>query len=76
MNIQILQDGKGNSLGVFIPIDDWNLMKKEYPNIESIKSDIPQWEKDLIDNRLSVISQNPDRLKSGDKLIKELRRDI
>jgi hypothetical protein len=74
MKIQVIQDGKGNDTGVFIPIDDWIRIKRIYPDIESMDIDLPQWEKDLIDERLEAINRDEKRLKPGIELLKELKR--
>ncbi|MBN8651067.1 MAG: addiction module component CHP02574 family protein [Cytophagales bacterium] len=76
MRLQVIQDGEGNNAGVFIPMEDWTLIKNQYPDIENIDSDLPQWEKDLIDTRLDAIAKNPERLKSGKDLLQELKRKI
>ena len=36
MTLQIIHDSKGNSTGVFIPMDEWMIIKSSYPNIEDI----------------------------------------
>ena len=76
MKLQILQDGKGKNTGVFIPIEDWALIKEQYPDIENADSEPPQWEKELIDNRLDTIAKNPERLKSGEQLLKILKEKV
>jgi hypothetical protein len=59
---QILRDKDGVSMGVFIPMNDWEQVKHNYPEIEEITSDIPQWEKDFIDARLETVDNHPERL--------------
>ena len=76
MKLQVLQDNFGNQTGVYVPIEDWTLIKNNYPDIESLEQELPQWEKDLIDNRLSAIEKNPNRLKPIIDLIEELKRKI
>lgn len=76
MRTQIIQDHNGLPTGVFIPIEDWENIKKSYPNIENLEQDLPQWEKDLIDSRLEAIAKNPERLKPIEGLLKELKRKI
>jgi hypothetical protein len=76
MKLQVLNDNFGNQTGVFVPIEDWNLIKKNYPDIETLEQELPQWEKDLIDNRLKAISENPERLKPIETLFEELNRKI
>lgn len=76
MKLQILEDGLGNKTGVFVPIEDWNIIKNNYPDIETLDLDIQQWEKDLIDLRLNAIEKNPERLRPISKLLEELHKKI
>ena len=76
MKLQVIQDGDGNEAGVFIPMSDWLLIKNIYPDIEAVDHDLPKWEKDLIDQRLDAIAKNPERLRPGNELLKELKRKI
>jgi len=39
---QVLTDQQGIPMGVFIPIQSWDSLILEYPDIERIDSDIPQ----------------------------------
>jgi len=59
---QILKDKDGVSMGVFIPINDWEQVKRNYPDVEEITGDLPQWEKDFIDARLEIANKHPERL--------------
>ena len=76
MKLQLIQDSKGKNTGVFIPIEDWTKIKNQYPDIENSDSDLLSWEKELIDLRLSAIEKYPERIKSGNDLLKELKRKI
>ena len=57
-------------------MDDWTIIKNQYPDIENADNDILQWEKNLIDVRLDLIAKNPERVKSGKSLLQELKRKI
>jgi hypothetical protein len=76
MKLQIIHDAKGNNAGVFIPIEDWNRIKSQYPDIEHADFDLNEYEKDLIDLRLEAIEKNPQRLKSGEELFRFLKKDV
>ena len=65
---QILNDQQGTPMGVFIPIKSWNNLIFQYPEIEALDADLPQWEKDLIDKRLDMVQRNPERLKPVEML--------
>jgi hypothetical protein len=76
MKLQVLQDSLGNQTGVYVPMEDWALIKTNYPDIETIDHDLPQWEKELIDSRLEAIAKNPKRLRPISELFEELNRKI
>ena len=41
MSLQIIQGGNGKPAGVFIPMKDWENMKKEYQNLQKWEEPIP-----------------------------------
>lgn len=71
MKTQIIEDHKGLPTGVFIPIEDWENIKKHYPNIEKVGQDLVQWQKDILDIRLKDVN-NPDKLEPIEELFKAL----
>lgn len=75
MQPQIIQDQNGKTTGVFIPIEDWENIKRRYPSIEKTEDDLPQWQKEIIDARL-VNSENPEKLKSIKHLFDVIDEEI
>jgi hypothetical protein len=75
MRTQIIQDHNGLPTGVFIPIEDWENIKKSYPSIEKVDEDLPQWQKDIIDARLADLN-NPDKFKSIEHLFDVLDEEV
>ncbi|MFY7665162.1 addiction module component CHP02574 family protein [Flavobacterium sp.] len=71
MKTQIINDVNGLPTGVFIPIEDWELIKKYYPNIEKVDQQLPQWQKDILDSRLADLD-NPNNLDPIDELFRVL----
>ena len=71
MRTQIIQDYNGLPTGVFIPIEDWENIKKHYPNIENVDHELPQWQKDILDFRLTDLN-NPDKFEPINELFKVL----
>ena len=76
MNVQYISDNLGNKIAVVVAIEDWTLIKNNYPDIENHEDELPQWQKDLIDDRLETIAKKPELLKPIEGLFKELRRKI
>jgi len=69
---QIVKDQLGAPMGVFIPIQSWNALIVQYPDIATLDTDLPQWEKDFIDKRLDMAQQYPERLKPIEMLLETL----
>ena len=69
---QIIKDQQGTPMGVFIPIHSWNNLIVQYPDIETLETDLPQWEKDFIDKRLNIAKRCPERLKPIEMLFETL----
>lgn len=76
MNLQILHDSNGNNSGVYIPPQDWSLIKQQYPDIEEISNDIPQWQKELLTERLETIANNPESVKPIQGLFDALNKKV
>ncbi|MFY8187855.1 MAG: addiction module component CHP02574 family protein [Flavobacterium sp.] len=75
MRPQIIQDQNGKTTGVFITIEDWENIKRKYPNIEKADEDLPQWQKEIIDARLLDL-KNPQKLKPIEHLFDVLDEEI
>jgi hypothetical protein len=69
---QVVTDQQGMPMGVFIPMQSWNTLIVQYPDIAALDTDLPQWEKDFIDERLDMIQRHPERLKPIEMLLKTL----
>jgi hypothetical protein len=76
MFIQFIRDKKGNTTGVFIPIDDWQSLKEKYTDLEKeeLKQDreLSNWQKKLIDERLNAYQNNTRDLSDFDETLNEL----
>jgi hypothetical protein len=74
MSLQYLSNEKGQIVAVQVPIKEWELLKSKYPDLNDADIALPDWQKELIDNRLNAIKENPGRVFSIDSLITELDR--
>ena len=77
MSLQIIQGGNGKPTGVFIPINDWESMKKENQNLkaweepELTKSEILSGLKDAIEE-VKLIKSGKVKAKSLKDFLNEL----
>ncbi len=71
MSLQYLQDNNGNTTAVVVPIEEWNRFTEKYKDLE----ELPQWQKNIIDQRLDLIKNHPEELVPLDDFMKELDTD-
>jgi hypothetical protein len=75
MSLQYLSNKKGQVTAVQVPIKEWEMLKSKYPDLDAVETDLPDWQKELIDTRLNSIKENPDRVLAVDSLIKEFEEN-
>ncbi len=74
MNIQTIEDRNGLKTGVFIPIEDWSIIKEKYPNIEEDNFIMPEWQKKILDKRIKKIKDFPESVRPIEELLAELNK--
>jgi hypothetical protein len=65
INPQYTFDKTGNTIGVFLPIEDWNAITEE------LRWDIPEWQKKMLDERLDTYRKNPSAMLDWDDFAAE-----
>ena len=77
MNLQYLHDISGNTTGVFIPIKVWNKLKEKYHDIEiEENTELHQWQKDIIDERLEKIAKGNEKFQDFETSIDEIEKEL
>jgi len=76
MNLQYISDSKGQTTGVFIPINEWNDLKSKYKDIEQEDIDIPEWHKDLVRERFNDYKKNPGSALDFDAAIDDIEKEL
>ncbi len=77
MNIQYISDNKGNTAGVFIPIQEWETLKSQFKGLEEIeigeqtKEDILQGIKQAVEE-MNLIKQGKMKARDAKELLNEL----
>lgn len=59
MNLQYISDSKGQTTGVFIPINEWNNLKNKYKGLEEEDVTIPHWHKKVVRERIDDYRKDP-----------------
>lgn len=55
MRLQVIQDSRGKATGVFIPIHDWDKLKKQYQYLEVLEDKEPSKEQILQELKEAVM---------------------
>ena len=77
MKLQVIQDGKGKTTGVYIPISKWKELKKQYRDLEYLEDEEPSKEQVLRElkeavNELRLIEQGKLKARPAKELLDEL----
>jgi len=77
MGLQVIEDGKGKATGVFIPMREWKILKKQHKDLEALeyteptKSQLISELKDAI-QELSLVQQGKRKSRPLKSLLNEL----
>lgn len=75
MILHFIHDTKGNTTGVFIPIEEWQMLKTKYADLQideiEKNSELSSWKKEIIDVRLNDYYTNPNDVGDFSKLLDE-----
>jgi hypothetical protein len=80
MTLQFVHDNKGNTTGVFIPIEDWQSLKSKYSGLEKEEAinfvEPALWQKQIIDERLADYYSNPLDVSDFNETIDDIERSL
>lgn len=77
MRLQIIQDSKGKATGVYIPINEWKELKKQYKELEALEYEEPTKEQILQElkeavNELKLVEQGKLKARPAKEHLDEL----
>ena len=80
MSLQFIQDNKGNTTGVYIPIEEWQSLKTKYNGLEQKEIEnnveLTTWQKNILDERLNDYYLNPSDVIDFDKTIDDIEKSL
>jgi len=77
MNLQYISDSKGNTTGVYIPINEWNSLKNKYKGIEDEAADtVPGWHKEIVLKRLEDYSKDKTQALDFDTAMDDIEKEL
>jgi hypothetical protein len=75
MSVQYISDDQGNTTGVFIPIQDWNKFKSKFTGLEEEEFELPTWQKNELNDRMTEYNINPSNTTSFRVAMDDLEKD-
>ncbi len=77
MKLQVIQDSKGKATGVYIPINEWKKLKKQYRDLEALEYEEPTKEQILQElkeavQELKLVEQGNLKARPAKELLNEL----
>jgi hypothetical protein len=80
MTLQFIHDNRGNTTGVFIPIEEWQDLKTKYADLQKEEAqnsiELTSCQKDILDERLDEYYKNPNDVVDFDTTIANIRKRI
>ena len=80
MTLQFIHDNKGNTTGVFIPIEEWQSLKSKYTDLQKEEAEnvvnLASWQKHIIDERLNDYYNDPTNVADFDKTIDDIEKGV
>ena len=80
MALQFIHDNRGNTTGVFIPIEDWQALKARYAELQKEEAktmaELAPWQKEVLDERLNDYYSNRNDLDDFDATIDEIEKGL
>jgi hypothetical protein len=80
MTFQFIHDNRGNTTGVFIPIEEWQSLKTKYTDLQREEAEnmveLAPWQKQIIDERLSDYYKNSTDVADFDKTIDDIEKSL
>ncbi len=80
MSLQFIRDTKGNTTGVFIPIEEWQKLKTKYTELQQVEVkeniELPAWQSQLLEERLSDYYRSPDDVTDFGTTLNEIEKEL
>jgi hypothetical protein len=76
MSLQFISDSTGQTTGIFIPIDEWNELKKKYRGIEQEEITVPSWHIDTVRERIVDYKKNPSQALDLDHALEDIEKSL
>lgn len=76
MNLQYISDSSGKTTGVYIPISEWNDLKKKYEGIDETIIDVPEWQINQVRERMEEYKKDPKHALDFDAALDDIETDF
>jgi hypothetical protein len=80
MSLQFIRDNKGNTTGVFIPIEEWQGLKAKYAELQlkevQAGEALADWQEAIVEERLSAYYNNPSEVEDFARVLHQIEKEL
>lgn len=76
MNLQYISDSRGETTGVYIPIQEWNELKTKFKGIEQEEIEVPGWHADIVKKRYEDFLKDPEQGLDFDAALRDIEKEL
>ena len=76
MSLQYITDSEGKATGVFIPIDEWDKLKKRIDGYVEDEAEIPEWQKNVVRERMESYKKSPSDAQDFDSAMDGIEENL
>jgi len=74
--VQFISDSSGKTTGVFIPINEWNELKRKFKGLEHEELEVPDWHAEIVRERKERYRHNPDQTEDFDSSLDDIDNSL
>ena len=76
MNLQYITDNNGQTTGIFIPIQEWNILKKQLKGFDLSLYPVPDWHKEVVRERMELYQAGKVETLDFDQAMEEIEKEL
>jgi len=77
MNVHYISDQFGNKTAAVIPIQEWNELQLKLEALDLDENgNIPEWHKDVLNERIAYYNENPNSFLDAFSTLEEIEKEL
>jgi len=76
MSLQYITDSNGLTTGVFIPINEWNILKSKLTEEDKKSIPVPEWQQEIVSKRVESYKTKPEIAVDFDSALEDIEKEL